>query len=345
MTARRIRTRNRILVAAGILAGLWLTTVLITNWADPTTSGSPGSSEVTTGGGLAAWHDILRELELPVSRSSQPPGEASFPRGAVLIAVAPGATYPASDTAAVRRFVEDGGRLITTPDIAAQLVEVAASSDATPGPGTPSADVELDGVERLPLGRTRVSSPDGMPLIVDSVGRSAVLVVTLADGDIVVMADWDLLDNDSIGDDDSAVLAVRLTDGRPTVFDESLHAPDRRFLDRFRGFPGLIWALFVAMALWVWSGRRVGPVTPADRSLPPPRAAYLEAVAASLAGKPVDDAVAAPLKRRTLRLAGQAPGRLSEAERAAATGTGTTTDDADVLVSALARLENESRGE
>jgi hypothetical protein len=104
------------------------------------------------------------------------------------------------------------------------------------------------------------------------------------EGGVILLADAALVSNQSIGLADNGVLAVRISGTGAVYFDEYVHG-----FGIGQGLAGVPTAMvslgmaLMAVVIWMWGvGSRFGPPQQADRALPPPRAAYLDGVAASL---------------------------------------------------------------
>ena len=99
------------------------------------------------------------------------------------------------------------------------------------------------------------------------------------------------------------------------------------------------WALIglalAALVFMVARGRRLGPPEPERRDLPPPRRAYVDALAATMArGRDREEAVApvrAEARRRLARRAGLGPQAGPDAWREAALAAGLDADEARAL--------------
>jgi hypothetical protein len=174
----------------------------------------------------------------------------------------------------------------------------------------------------------------------------------------VLLADPSPLQNRLLDKDDNAVFglaAVGPADAA-VVFAEAGHG-----FHRTQGLSALPrkWkaALLVgalATAIWMWAaGRRLGPAQDDARPLPPPRRAYVDAVAATLAKTGQPAAALAPLRAaavalltrragdRELRAAARDLGLASD-EIAAVLDGGTDEDGGMALSRAMARLQGEA---
>ena len=115
-------------------------------------------------------------------------------------------------------------------------------------------------------------------------------------GRIVLLADSSPLQNRLLGEADNAAFALALSGRGPLTFVESVHGygPQRGLAALPARFGwALIGLLLAALVFMVARGRRLGPPERERRELPPPRRAYVDALAATMArGKEREEAVA-----------------------------------------------------
>jgi hypothetical protein len=194
------------------------------------------------------------------------------------------------DQGALQDFVEAGGHLIAggiRPQWVEGIVEglPAWSPDAEENV---EGAADLEGVDEI---RTAAQGTwTGAGAAVTTIGNpSRPLVVELEQGDgrALVLADASPLQNRLLAEADNAALGLALAEpGRPVVFVESQHGYSRgtgfgALPSRWKWF---IVGLLLAVGVWMWSkARKLGPPEDAFRSLPPSRALYVEALAATLA--------------------------------------------------------------
>jgi hypothetical protein len=193
-------------------------------------------------------------------------------------------------------------------------------------------------------------------------GASTVLVGTLDDalvtetaigrGTVDFVADATPFQNDFLARADNAALGLTLAGepGRRVVFPEGVHGygPQRglgAIPDHWK--VALLGLAFAGLVLMWARGRRLGPPEDASRPLPPPRAAYVDAVGSTLARthKP-DEAlqtvarrVRAHIDARAVAGAGGAAGATSELDRAEfvtrAHAVGLSDDEIDAVLSPI----------
>ena len=157
-------------------------------------------------------------------------------------------------------------------------------------------------------------------------------------GRIALLADTSPLQNRLLDEDDNAALALALGGRGPLTFVESVHGygPQRGLAAIPARFGwALIGLLLAALVFMVARGRRLGPPERERRELAPPRRAYVDSLAATMArGKAREEAVApvrAEARRRLARRAGLREDADAEAWLAAARGAGLDDDAARAL--------------
>jgi hypothetical protein len=177
----------------------------------------------------------------------------------------------------------------------------------------------------LPL----VGGDDGPIIVVQDVGK----------GRITYVADPSPLQNRLLGEDDNAALALGLAGDGPVTFVEGVHGYGEAsglaaLPARFR------WALLLLglSALLLIAGRwpRMGPPEPPERPLFPPRRAYVDALAATLARSrdrnAALDTVRSAARERLARRAALARDADEDAWATAARAAGLDPDEARALV-------------
>jgi hypothetical protein len=303
-------------------------------------SGSTSSSYSTGGHGLAAYAELLSRSGHRVERASQ-----SLDK----LALSPDETLVAADTAldadevqAVQQFVQAGGRVVLSGPLLARVATVLVAPDvrisASPtGDARPLAPVpEVQGVSAVSSddnGSWRSTGP-ALPVL-GRAGAVLAAVATIGEGRVVLLADTAPLQNDNLAEADNAAfgLAAVGPSSRPVLFAESSHGGTGTGLAAIpRRWKWALIAGGVATLLAMWSaGRRFGPPQDEARDLPPPRRAYVDAVAATLAKTRQPDASLAPLRAAAREQARQRAGLPPDADeaqvRAAATSLGLAPDE------------------
>ena len=276
-------------------------------------SGPTSSSYATAPEGAAGWAGLLADNGHPVRRLRQALHEADLDPGATLVIADPSRLAP-DEVAAAEAFVRSGGRLIATGrtalPAATRMIPELRWRPSGPEQARPLVPVpEVAGVREVTTAGTGAFTDAGasLPILAgNNEGDVLGVVAAAGDGRVVALADTSPLHNRRLADADNAALALSVVGprGRPVVFAEAAHGygdgggqalpitlPARA--------TGGLTAAGVAAAVWMWSkGRRFGPPEDRQRPLPPPRRAYVDALAATtaLAGRP-DEAVA-PLRQR-----------------------------------------------
>ncbi len=296
--------------AIAVLAGgvvLWNVVALAVDRVTGTPSGPASSSFATSAEGLAAYADLLERAGHPVSRLREPPAEAELGGAGVVVLLDP-VSVADEDAPALRRFVEAGGTLVAggaAPGawLSSLLDDPPRWSGAAPGRARPLAPApELAGVSSVEAagGGSWRGTGEALPILGAGSGSLAA-VATPGRGRIVFLADASPLQNRLLDEADNAAfgLALAAPAKRPVAFVESVHGYDKAtglaaVPARWRwALGGLVLA---ALLFMLARGRRLGPPEPATRPLPPPRRAYVESLAATLAKtkRPVE--ATAPLR-------------------------------------------------
>lgn len=295
------------LVAVAVIVALNVALVVVGELL-PSPSGPPSSSYATSPRGLAAMADLLDDSGHPVRRIRELPGKARLDPRATVVVLDPD-LLRAEEARVLRRFVKDGGRLVAGgrkpgPWIATLLgsdPDWEDSSERVWRPGAPVATV--DAVERVRSageGAFRKTGP-GLAAVEAGGGSSLLLGTGIGSGQMLLLADASPLQNRLLGRADNAALALGLVGERrrPVEFVESVHG-----YGRARGLGALPtrWKLALAglglagLVFLAARARRLGlPDSPAA-SMPPPRRAYVEALAGALERTRDTAAAAAPVQ-------------------------------------------------
>jgi hypothetical protein len=290
VTGRRIGIAVAMLVSVLIILNL-LARTLDESVGGRQPRGQPGSSYATTGHGLAAYETLLAEYGHPVTRQRGPLAESDLDPDDTLVVLQPQVVTD-EDTAAMLRFVTDGGRLVVGGQAPTYL---RGLRDVPPqwNPAGPTRYEQLDPA----LGAARVVETAGRGSWSETGDRrdlvradDAVLVTEepVGEGSIVYVADPSFVANERLDRADNAAVALALAgdEGRRVVFAEGVHGYEGR--SGLGAIPVRWQAAFLGIALaalaFVWSrGRRLGPPDRQARELPPPRALYVDALARTLA--------------------------------------------------------------
>jgi hypothetical protein len=366
---RRTATRLALAAGAGFLALAALSSFLPGGGGQG--GGSPSSSYSNRPDGTSAWAELLSRYGRHVDRIRGDLDASTLdPASTVVVLDAPGLS--GSEAEALGDFVRAGGHLVAggagadgwlesvveDPPVAAGAGVRAAVPAGTP----PAAEVEgVRCVRTARLGSWRVPG-ELRPILAGDDGRVIAVAGPSGRGRVVALADPSPLQNALLAVADNAALALGLAGDRArrVFFAEGVHgygqgeglaALPRRWRLALAG-------IGVAAAIWlVARSRRLGPPEDEARPLPPPRWAYVDAVAGTLArtGRPHE--AAEPVRRRARELIAARTGLPPDAgpdalygaairlglppdEAAAAVGAGAAGDEAGVLAAgrALTRL-------
>ena len=366
--ARRRATRLSAVAAVAFLALAALSSFLPGGGGQG--GGSPSSSYSNRPDGTSAWAELLSRFGHRVERLRGDLDSASLdPAATVVVLDAPGLT--AAETRDLGRFVRRGGHLVAggvgaedwlgsvvdkPPVLSGRGIRSAEPVGAPPAP-------EADGVRSVRAANLGSwSEPGGLePILAGGAGRVIAVAGNAEQGRVVALADPSPVQNALLAVDDDAALGLGLAGGagRAVFFAEGAHG-----YGRGEGLAALprrwrlaLAGLGLAAATWlVARSRRLGPPEDEARPLPPPRWAYVDAVAGTLARTRRPHEAVEPVRHRARQLiagrAGLPPDAgpeevyraavrlgLAEDEAAAAIGVGPL-DDTGVLAAgrALARL-------
>jgi len=291
-TRRKVMSRGvRIVVVVIALNAVLLVMTLVLN---PRVEGPAGSSVVTTDLGVGAWRETLELLgtdarQLRVALPDSNLLDSSVAAGSRLVLLNPDQSFiDSSYRDALDGYLRAGGVLISTPDTASELglgaFSTSLAEDATqraePAPGqVVSVTTGLADVGALLVTDRRIEG-DVDPLVETGTGQ----LIAGTRGSVILVSDLAVLANRALGVADNGVLAVRISGNGSVYFDEYVHGfgVGRGLAGVPAATVGLILAL-LAVLVWMWAiGSRFGPPQQSDRALPPPRAAYLDGIAASL---------------------------------------------------------------
>ena len=259
----------------------------------PSPDGPPSSSFATSPRGMAAWAELARREGREVRALRERPSDDSLPADGTVVMLDPEAFTP-GQARALRAFAERGGRVV--------------AGGAEPGPwlgplaggepprwddeGDPSARVLVPAPETGAATTLRTAGSgrwetagDALPLVAGADGP-IVLAEEVGEGRIAYVADSSPLQNRLLGEADNAALALALAGPGPVTFVESVHgygtATGLAALPaRFKW--GLVLLALSALLLIVARWPRMGPPEPPEEPLFPPRRAYVDALAATLA--------------------------------------------------------------
>jgi hypothetical protein len=253
----------------------------------PSPEGPRSSSFATSPAGAAAWAELERKARRDVRVLRERPADDTLPADGTVVLLDPD-DFTRGQAAALRRFAERGGRVV-----AGGLEPGAWLSGLGPAPrwrrdGDESARVLVPSALTGAASSLRTAGEgrweaagDALPIV-----GEVVLARRAGRGEVVLVADPSPLQNRLLDEADNATFALALAGDGPLTFVEGPHGYGTAtglaaLPSRFR------WALILlalsALALIAARWPRLGPTEPPERPLFPPRRAYVDALAATLA--------------------------------------------------------------
>jgi hypothetical protein len=232
----------------GVNALLWLL-----DYVAPGPSGEPASALSTTSRGFAGWAALARRNGIRVVALREDLRDASLPEDATVVALGGRLRKNEIDALRAHGHAVLGGRRVAT---------LAGARWVSSGP----RETRVGGRRLVTAGRGTWA---GRGLVVERDG-------------LTLLAEPSPLENGRLARGDNAAFALDLAGSGPLVFFEPQRASGLAAL------PGnakgaLVLLLVAALVLMLARGKRFGPVEPEARELPPPRVAYVDALAATLA--------------------------------------------------------------
>ena len=346
----RMRRVHPALRAAIVLVVLVVAVNIALSLLDSSTRGAdetaPRSSSLSTGrNGLAAYAELLRRNDRGTESLRGDLTDEELDPDGTLVVLDPVGLDRDQDQG-IRRFVARGGRLLAGGSGATGLLDVLFEDaptwsidgvrNAEPTAGAPEV-AGLRSVRSAGVGSWE-STGDTTAILA---GGSRVLA-TVADvgrGRVVALADPSPLQNRLLGSADNAGFGLAAAgDGGAVQFAEGLHGYGQE--SGLGAIPGRWQAALIGLALAallgvVAAGRRLGPPEDPDRTLPPPRREYVDAIAGSLARTRRPAEALSPLqaaaRERVARQAGLPPSASEPELRAAAARLGWSPVDIDAL--------------
>jgi hypothetical protein len=310
--------------------------------------GPAGSAAVTTALGTAALAETLEALGTDAILLRKRLDDENLAGVSTFVVVEPGFTgYSEGEVAALRRFVEAGGRAVLAGRPDAALVDALVPGApawinagatrqlvwAPPAWGAPAEDLEGGGI----------GSWDGDPVglaMTGWEGGTTTLAVAVGDGLVVLAADAGPFTNERIDRADNAAWAVSLLGSGPVGFDEFRHGAGDDEVALLppawsRAVPLLAVALVVALVTY---GRRSVPVRPPAPEPVPERLRFVEGVAGALRRTRDPGSAVEPTRRAAIRLLEDRAGPLASADalRAAGIEGGLSRSQADSLANGAA---------
>jgi len=301
-----VRRRGWLLAGAGVLAVIVVLGALGGLLA-PGPQGPVSSSYATASQGLAAWAELARRAGHPIVQLREPLDRARLDPGGTVVVLDPDALLR-SEGLRLLSFVRAGGRLLIggqnpQDTLPAVLPNPPAWSPNASRRDFPAAsDRVLRGVGLVSSAGEGVWTDTGgaRTLLRAGSGGALLLAMGVGRGELFLLADASLLQNRLLAAADNAQLALNLNGPgrRPVVFVESLHGygPSRGLAAIPTRWRLALAGLALAGLLWVLArARRLGPPERTPVAPPPPRSAYVDALALLLRRTGQGDDLAAML--------------------------------------------------
>ncbi len=235
--------------------------------------GPQGSSKSTAGNGTAALRELLGRYGVVTREQVGEIQLGELDPSTTLVVLDP-FDMPDHAVRALSVFVGNGGRLVAGGSNPTWIARIVGDLPRWDGETLPPARAMIDD------GQFTIRADTGGSWVVPP---SLLVRRTAGDGEVRAVANSSPLQNQLLGEADNAAFAVSLigTD-RTVVFAEGVHGFGRRtglaaIPSRWKAalLLGSLSALLTALAV----SRRLGPPEHIARPLPPPRAAYVDAIA------------------------------------------------------------------
>jgi hypothetical protein len=255
------------------------------------TPGGPRSSAYATQNeGLAAYAELLAHEGHPVDVTRGPLRDGTLDPATTVVVLDPD-TVSFDDAGVLLTFVVNGGRLITGGTAPSYFTALRQDPPlwATPA----RTDWTQINPSLAPIthvvsaGDARFSALGDSHALVGGESEALVTEAAVGRGTIVFVADPTPLQNQLLGTADNAALGLALAGGanRTVVFPEGVHGygPSSGLAAIPTAWKVALVGLAIAGLVLMWArGRRLGPPEDSSRPLPPPRAAYVDAVGSTL---------------------------------------------------------------
>jgi hypothetical protein len=332
----RTTQARAVLAVVAILVGL-NAPALVVDALFPSPEGPASSSFATAPEGVAAWAELARRSDLRVSALRERVADDTLPAEGTVVVLDPDG-FTDGQARALRGFAEAGGRVVAgglepawAEELGAPQWEDDAGHDARAAGLGDTRTVRTAGAGRWEsTGDARaVVSADGAPVVLE---RAA------GEGTILLVADPSPLQNRLLGEADNAALALALSGPGPLTFVESVHGYGTA--TGLAALPARFgWALILlglsGLVLIAARWPRLGPPEPREEPLFPPRRAYVDALAATLARSrdraAVAESVRSAARERLARRAALPRDADAETWARAARAAGLTDEEAQAL--------------
>lgn len=302
---------KRDLRASGIQVALVLAVLAMALFAvsrATTNAASRNSTLVRTSVGFSYWYDALDQLGSRLIRLREPLSAQNLPGRSVLVMVVDEDEILVDEWQPLRRFVSDGGWLITSFEVFEALTPGVSLDASSLGefqrPPLFTGETQLVRLTTTGVGGSGVTGELGpaIPLLTDASGRYAAVASMVGDGRVIGLT-TDLLRNGNVLAEDNLRFAVQLAGQRTVVFNEYVQGFEQVAASvpdpLERPWPWILGLLAIVATLW-GAGHRFGRPVLTQRTLPPPRVDYVEAMGAALAGSGTDISTYETLRDRAL---------------------------------------------
>jgi hypothetical protein len=271
-------------------------------------SGRPSSAYGTQTDGLAAYADLLGHDGHRIVRTRGPLRATALDPSTTVVVLDPD-TVSRDDADVLLTFLVNGGRLVIGGTDPAYF---RALHDDPPhwqsgGPASWSQiDASLSPIAKIvSTGNARFAGIGATHPLVGDASGALITEAPVGRGTIVFVADPSPLQNRLLATADNAALGLALVGepGRTVVFPEGVHGygPSRGIAAIPTGWKISLAGLALAGLVLMWArGHRLGPPEDTSRPLPPPRAAYVDAIGSTLSRTGRPDA-ALQIVARTVR--------------------------------------------
>ena len=291
-------TRKGVIAVIAIVVGVIVLNLIAAGLDDAVggnePSGEPGSAYSTTSTGLGGYAQLLAAYDYPIRRQRGALADADLDPDGALFVVGTTATEPLTpdEIATVTDFVDAGGRAILV-GLDAATIEAISGVDIDAVSGAARYTSFAPALGDLSVVRANGGAaydPAGVDVaVLASEGDVALLVSTgVGDGEVLLLADSAPIENDLLVVDDNAAFGLTLPgpEGTTVTFAEGIHGYGES--DGISAIPTewkvALLGLLAALVVFAWArGRRLGPPDQPNRTLPPPRGEYVDALAGSLA--------------------------------------------------------------
>jgi uncharacterized protein DUF4350 len=334
--------QTRLLIGiVGVIVGLNLLAIVV-DALIPSPEGPRSSSFATAPEGLAAWKELAERSDHEVTVVRERLSDDALPETGTVVMLDP-EHFSRSEARTLLRFAERGGRVIAGGVSPGSWIDVLGGVDWDSGGGE-DALVVVPAAETGAARRLRTAGEGhwagvrgALPVISGSAGP-VVALRRAGRGRIALVADPSPLQNRLLGEGDNAALALALVGDGPLVFLEEPHGYGEAtglaaLPDRFQW--ALILLCLAAVVLIAARWPRLGPAEPEEEPLFPPRRAYVDALAATLARTrertAAVESIRSAARERLARRAALGRDADAEAWHAAARSAGLTEEEARAL--------------